>query len=71
MAAALGQSYDRTTVTVVDDGSTDDTRGALAPFFDNPRFCYLRLAENRGTAGAKNASLLLSRYDAITWGSCG
>lgn len=67
VAAALAQSYDRTTVTVVDDGSSDDTRGALTPFFDNPRFCYIRLAENRGTAGAKNASLLLSKYDAITF----
>ena len=65
--SALNQSYDQTTVTVVDDGSTDNTRDALSPFFSHPRFCYIRLAENRGTAGAKNASLLLSKYDAITF----
>lgn len=64
---ALAQSYTDTTVTVVDDGSTDATRAALVPFFLDPRFCYIRLAENRGTAGAKNASLLLSKYDAITF----
>lgn len=65
--AALQQSYTSTTVTVIDDGSTDATRDVLLPFFTNPAFCYIRLAENRGTAGAKNASLLLSRYDAITF----
>lgn len=65
--AALRQSYSPTTVTVIDDGSTDATREALMPFFSNPSFCYIRLKENRGTAGAKNASLLLSHYDAITF----
>lgn len=65
--AALDQSYEDTTVTVVDDGSTDHTRELLRPFFLDPKFCYIRLAENRGTAGAKNASILLSKYDAITF----
>lgn len=65
--AALNQSYDQTYVTVVDDGSTDGTRDVLTRFFDHPRFCYIGLAENRGTAGAKNAALLLSKFDAITF----
>jgi len=65
--AALNQSYERTTVTVVDDGSTDGTRSVCERYFDDQRFNYIRLAENRGTAGAKNASLLLSKYDAITF----
>lgn len=67
VSTALQQSYSSITVTVVDDGSTDSTREALLPFFADPRFCYVRLAENRGTAGAKNASLLLSQFDAVTF----
>lgn len=65
--AALTQSHEMTVVTVVDDGSTDGTRACLQGFFPDPRFNYIRLAENRGTAGAKNASILLSDYEAITF----
>lgn len=65
--AALDQSYPDLTVTVVDDGSQDDTREVCSRFFSRPNFCYLRLGRNVGTAKAKNVSLLLSDYDAISF----
>ena len=63
--AALGQSWWKRLVTVVDDGSTDDTVRVLKPFFDRSDFNYIRLARNLGTAGAKNAALLLPSESAL------
>ena len=65
--AALRQSYENTQVLVVDDGSTDSTREALRPFFKERNFCYLKLADNVGTAQAKNVGLALADYDAISF----
>ena len=65
--AALGQHCNDVTVAVIDDASTDGTRERLAPLFDDPRFAYVRLARNVGTAKAKNVALALLPYDAITF----
>lgn len=69
--AVFDQSYDDRVVTVVDDGSTDDTRSALEPFFERPDFAYARLASNVGTARAKNVGLALlgaaDACDAVTF----
>ena len=65
--AALGQSHPHTFVTIVDDASQDDTREALSVFRGHERFNYIRLAENAGTAKAKNVGILLSPADAITF----
>lgn len=65
--AALDQSWWKSHVTVVDDGSTDDTQTRLSRHFDDPRFTYVRLAQNVGTAQAKNAGLLLTGGDAVTF----
>lgn len=65
--AALRQSYERTQVLVVDDGSVDNTRDQLKRYFSLPNFCYLKLARNQGTAQAKNIGLALADYDAITF----
>lgn len=65
--AALDQSWWNAHVTVVDDGSTDATQDRLARHFDDPRFTYVRLAQNVGTAQAKNAGLLLTGGDAVTF----
>lgn len=65
--AALDQSWWNAHVTVLDDGSTDPTQDRLARHFDNPRFSYIRLARNTGTAQAKNAGLLLTGGDAVTF----
>ncbi|MEB8386747.1 glycosyltransferase family 2 protein [Rhodobacteraceae bacterium KMM 6894] len=65
--AALDQSWWNIRVTVVDDASTDATQQAVSAFFDDPRLNYIRLASNLGTAQAKNAGLLLSDGDAVTF----
>ncbi len=65
--AALDQSWWNIKVTVVDDASTDHTQDALRPFFDHPKFNYLKLGRNLGTAQAKNAGLLFTDGDAVTF----
>lgn len=64
---ALTQSYDAATVTVVDDGSTDDTAAVVRQYASEPRFSCIRLGRNLGTAQAKNLAILCCRYDAITF----
>ncbi|AZQ66475.1 glycosyltransferase [Silicimonas algicola] len=65
--AALGQSHPHCIVTVVDDASQDRTREILSDFRTNPRFNYIRLSQNGGTAQAKNVGILFSPSDAITF----
>lgn len=65
--AALEQSWWNRLVTVIDDASTDATEVVLRPYFDRPDFNYIRLERNLGTAGAKNAALLLTGASAVTF----
>jgi len=65
--AALDQSWWNRDVMVVDDASTDDTQRVLEPYFAHPRFTYVRLRHNLGTAGAKNAALLLTDGAGVTF----
>lgn len=65
--AALQQSQDDVEVAVIDDGSSDQTRAACQRWFDHPRFVYIVLGANLGTAGAKNAALALLPFDAVTF----
>lgn len=65
--AALAQHCDGVSVAVIDDGSVDDTEMRLSPLFGDPRFIYVRLANNVGTAKAKNVALAMLAYDAITF----
>jgi glycosyltransferase involved in cell wall biosynthesis len=67
IAAALDQSLDDVTVAVIDDGSHDMTQQACAEWFAHPRFVYIGLGANVGTAGAKNAALALLPFDAVTF----
>ena len=67
VTAALAQSYQDSFVTVIDDGSSDNTFMTLKRFFADPRFLYIRLAKNLGTAQAKNVAIALTGYDAITF----
>jgi glycosyltransferase involved in cell wall biosynthesis len=64
---ALGQSYAGVRVTVIDDGSTDNTASLVRGYASEPRFSSIRLGRNLGTAQAKNLGLLCCRYDAITF----
>ena len=65
--SALDQSQPDVEVMVVDDASADDTRAAVAPFLADPRFGYVRLASNVGSAAAKNVAMALGTWDAITF----
>jgi glycosyltransferase involved in cell wall biosynthesis len=60
--SALGQSYPRTEVVVVDDGSTDDSREIIAGYAGRVRAI---LKENGGQASALNAGLAASRGDLL------
>lgn len=65
--AVLGQSYHKLIVTVVDDGSTDDTGARLRRHLDDPRLQYIRLTRNVGTAKAKNIGLALVPAEACSF----
>jgi glycosyltransferase involved in cell wall biosynthesis len=64
---ALGQSHPGITVMVIDDGSTDETGEILKLYAGNQRFVGITLAENVGTARAKNLGIALSASDAVTF----
>ena len=65
--SALAQVQHDVLVVVVDDGSSDATRQVVARWFDHPRFVYVALGANTGTAGAKNVGLALTPCDAISF----
>lgn len=65
--AALEQTWSCRLVTVIDDASSDHTGAVLKPYFNRPDFNYIRLEQNLGTAGAKNAGLLLTSAAAVTF----
>ncbi len=58
IASVLGQAAPGVTAVVVDDGSTDDTLGAIGPY-QGPRVRLVRLARNGGLAAARNAGVAL------------
>lgn len=65
--AALGQSYARSVVTVIDDGSTDNTRDEISRFLHSEQFRYIALSSNVGTAQAKNMAIALNDCPFITF----
>lgn len=54
------EGCDEIEVVVVNDGSTDGTRAALAAFEDDPRVVVIH-QENAGISGARNAGIRASR----------
>ncbi len=67
VGAALDQSWWNIQVTVVDDAGSDNTQEVLRPYFGHRHFNYVRLQNNLGTAHAKNAGLLVTGGDAVTF----
>lgn len=65
--SALSQSYNNFTVTVIDDGSSDQTWSVIQQYKNESNFAAIKLGRNLGTAQAKNVSLVFSDFDAITF----
>jgi glycosyltransferase involved in cell wall biosynthesis len=58
------QTYGNWEVIVIDDGSTDETRAALAPHIGRIRYLH---QQNRGTAAARNAGVRQARGELIAF----
>ncbi|MDP9365866.1 MAG: glycosyltransferase family 2 protein, partial [Chloroflexota bacterium] len=67
LASLLAQTFTDWELVVVDDGSPDRTRDAVAPFLRDPRLRYVRLEENRGLGHALNCGLDLVRADLVAY----
>lgn len=63
--SVLRQTYDEWELIIVDDGSTDDTRGVLDRLID-PRIRICHHPSNRGVTAAKNTGLDQIRGDWFT-----
>jgi len=58
--AALNQDHPELFVTIVDDGSLDQTSAVVAPYLSDPHVRYVSLERNVGTAQAKNVAIALN-----------
>ncbi len=64
VSSVLQQSYGNIELIVVDDGSTDETKSALAPHRERIRYVY---QENRGPSAARNAGISLATGSLIAF----
>lgn len=62
--SALAQTYPAVEVIVVDDGSTDGTKAALAPYVENSRIAYM-YQKNKGLAGARNTGIRAAKGEFV------
>lgn len=58
LKTAFDQTYRNLEIIVVDDGSTDDTEAALAPYQDRIRYYYQK---NQGASAARNRAIQEAR----------
>lgn len=66
VGSVLRQTYPNVELIVVDDGSTDPTRSAMAPFLAQPNVRYVRQS-NAGQAAAKNRGVREARGEYIAF----
>ena len=64
LESVLNQTFNDYEVIVVDDGSTDNTKEAVEPYFDRIRYTK---QENRGNAGARNSGIELAKGEIIAF----
>lgn len=64
--SVLAQTFGRWELVIVDDGSTEDVAGALAPLLADPRIRLVR-QENRGECVARNNGVRLARGEIIAY----
>lgn len=57
----LAQTYEDWELVILDDGSPDETAGAVAPFLADARLRYVRLPRNRGLGASLNAATAQTR----------
>ncbi len=62
--SVLAQTYKDYEIIVVDDGSTDNTREILAPYFDKIKYIY---QQNQGAAKARNTAIKHSQGEYIAF----
>jgi glycosyltransferase involved in cell wall biosynthesis len=67
LGALLDQSVPDWELALVDDGSTDRTADAAAPFLDDPRIHHRRLLANQGIGRAINTALAMTRAPIIAY----
>lgn len=65
--SVLAQRFTTWELLVVDDGSTDATGALIAPYLNDPRVQYHRLAANVGLGAALNAGLARARGELIAY----
>lgn len=57
----LAQTFSEWELVIVDDGSPDHTRDAVAPYLADSRVCYVRSLSNEGLGAALNRALQAAR----------
>ncbi|MGE5658360.1 MAG: glycosyltransferase [Actinomycetota bacterium] len=60
--SVVEQTYQDYEIIVIDDGSTDETRQILEPYFDVIRYTY---QQNQGLSAARNSGLSMARGELI------